>query len=584
MGVKLLTDLALLWLVVLVAMLTLFGWGNLIWQILGTGAPKRAKVMTVWLGFCSVLLTLESVHLMFSIDWKVSLSVAAIGLAGLRGTQVSFNRLALTDVSRWLRDRIPYLIVLALAFCFWSLRATEVPIAFDAGLYHFASIRWLNEEPIVPGLANLHWRLALNQSYFGFVALLNIAPFWERGYAAAGLLLLVLTTATLFQVAGRSKAVWRYVLLGLLFLFVNQLSGVTSNPSPDFVVALIEVVIFLYLFDLISRQRYISANSGCHIALLIVLSVSLVTVKLSGTAFAAASFILALYYALRHRIQHQRMLVRLLLLACLVVAIHVGRNILLSGAPLFPSAVGGLWGLFWAIPQAIAQFETALIYSWARTPGISGLMTDQWSTLEWLRGWLTQQPLSWRITFVLASLFSCVNIYALIGVNKAKQTAQLYLLYMPIVSGFAFWLVAAPDIRFLGAVNALYLALALCLFMQGLSLTKIGKRIEALTSRCEFAPNLIPLLGIFIFMLMLVRWAVIQPVSLVGWRPLPQSETKTIATAWGLQVNVPKEGAQCWNAPTPCADTVYGSLRKVPWVDADKFHGLLSHRYAFTLK
>lgn len=584
MSVKLLTDLALLWLVVLVATLTLLGWGNLIWQILGTGAPKRATVMTAWLGFCGVLLTLESVHLMFSIDWKVSLSVAAIGLAGLRGTQVSFNRLAFTDVSRWLRDRIPYVIVLTLAFCFWSLRATEVPIAFDAGLYHFASIRWLNEEPIVPGLANLHWRLALNQSYFGFVALLNIAPFWERGYAAAGLLLLVLTAVSLFQVAGRSKAVWRYVLLGLLFLFVNQLSGVTSNPSPDFVVALIEVVIFLYLFDLISRQRYISTNSGCHIALLIVLSVSLVTVKFSGAAFAAASFILALYYARRYRIQHQRMLLRLLLLVCLVVAIHVGRNVLLSGAPLFPSAVGGLWGLFWAIPQAIAQFETALIYSWARAPGISGLMTDQWSTFEWLRGWLTQQPLSWRITFVLASLFSCLNIYALIGVNKVKQTAQLYLLYLPIVSGFAFWLVTAPDIRFLGAVNALYLALALCFFMQGLSLTKVGKRIETLTGGCEFAPNLMPLLGIFIFVLMLVRWAVIQPVSLVGWQPLPHSETKTIATAWGLQVNVPQEGAQCWNAPTPCADTVYGSLRKVPLVDVDKFYGLINHRYAFTLK
>lgn len=584
MSVKLLADLALLWIAVLVVAVVLFGWGNLIWKSVGIVAPKNAAAMTTWLGFCGVLLALESIHLMFSIDWKVSLSVTAIGVVGLRGATTGSRNLSLKGVSIWLRQRISYVIVLALAFCFWSLRATEVPIAFDAGLYHFASIRWLNEEPIVPGLANVHWRLALNQSYFGFIALLNIAPFWDRGYAASGLVLLVLTTLTLFQVAGRSEGIWRYVLLALLFLFVNQLSGVTSNPSPDFVVALLEIVMFLYLFDLISRRRFSFENSSCHVAVLIFLSVALVTVKLSGAAFAAASFILVMYYSLRFRLQPCSVLLRLLVAACLFAAIHVGRNILLSGAPLFPSAVGGLWNLFWAIPPSIAQFETALIYSWARTPGITNLTTNDWNALEWVMSWLTHQPLSWQLSFVLASVSSFLNLCILLISKKKTQSPPFYFLYLPVLSGFIFWFFTAPDIRFLGAVNTLYLALSLGLAAQSLSLISSQEKIERVRYRWALMIRLAPFLGIFVFVLVLIRWTVMQPLSFVGWQPIPQSQIKTITTAWGLQVNVPQEGAQCWNAPKPCASTVYGSLRKIPWAPSDYFYGLLNERYVFTLK
>jgi hypothetical protein len=317
---------------------------------------------------------------------------------------------------------------------------------------------------------------------------------------------------------------------------------------------------------------------------LVFLSVALVTVKLSGAAFAAACFILTMYYALRFRIQPFSVLLRLLVLACLFAAIHVGRNILLSGAPLFPSAVGGLWALFWAIPQSIAQFETALIYSWARTPGIANLTTNNWNALEWVRSWLTHQPLSWQLTFVLASVSSFLNLCILLSSKKRTQNIQFYFLYLPILSGYIFWFFTAPDIRFLGAVNVLYLALSLCLVAQSLSLTSVHEKIERLRCRWVLVIRLAPFLGIFVFVLMLIRWTVLQPVSLVGWQPIPQSQTKTIATAWGLKVNVPQEGAQCWNAPKPCTSTVYGSLRKAPWDPSDYFYGLLNERYVFTLK
>ena len=123
----------------------------------------------------------------------------------------------------------------------------QLPIMYDSGLYHFASIRWLNEEAIVPGLGNLHWRLALNQSYFGFLALLNIAPYWNKGYAAGGLFLLLLTSASLCEFGLHSRSVWRTVVVIILSLYLCQIAGSISNPSPDIAISLLEIVVFLFL-------------------------------------------------------------------------------------------------------------------------------------------------------------------------------------------------------------------------------------------------------------------------------------------------------------------------------------------------
>ena len=152
----------------------------------------------------------------------------------------------------------------------------QTPIAYDSGLYHFGSIRWLNEEAIVPGLGNLHWRLALNQSYFGFLALLNIAPYWNKGYAAGGLFLLVLAAFTLFERLCRSQSVIGGVQAGLFLFYFFQIAGGLANPSPDFAVIIVQVVIYLNLLDYFSKQILSNEERRRRKTLLIVLCFVLV--------------------------------------------------------------------------------------------------------------------------------------------------------------------------------------------------------------------------------------------------------------------------------------------------------------------
>jgi hypothetical protein len=69
--------------------------------------------------------------------------------------------------------------------------APELPC--DAGLYNLSTIRWLQSYPTVPGLGDLHPRLAYNASYFLCMAALDVEPWLHRAqHVGAYLLLLAL--------------------------------------------------------------------------------------------------------------------------------------------------------------------------------------------------------------------------------------------------------------------------------------------------------------------------------------------------------------------------------------------------------
>ena len=178
---SLITALLSLGFAVMLAIVALLGWGNLTWRALACERPARPDTATAWLGFCVVTGVVDALHLFVAIDWKVTVLVGAIGLAGWASEAAGAARLhALWQRVASLAERYPWQAgLLGILVLSWCLRAMAVPNNYDSGLYHFQSIRWINEEPIVFGLGNLHWRMALNQSYFGFLALLNLAPLWN---------------------------------------------------------------------------------------------------------------------------------------------------------------------------------------------------------------------------------------------------------------------------------------------------------------------------------------------------------------------------------------------------------------------
>ncbi|CAN1569207.1 hypothetical protein MCERE10_03896 [Burkholderiaceae bacterium] len=580
MSLTLLSNLAVLLLVLGTTAIVLLGWGNLTWRILGIEQPNKPSVISVWLGFCIVIGCIEIVHLFVPIDWKVTFAVGMIGLigqlvrpkvsvhSGQESTRGDYALISLTHMFIGSVRQYPLrtFIVIAIVVT-WCLRAMEVPTMYDSGLYHFGSIRWLNEYPMVPGLGNLHWRLALNQSYFGFLAILNAAPFWGKGYAAGGLFLLLLTAFTLFEVGVTQSKLWRWIFGGVLFSYLCLISGSVNNPLPDLAVSLLQIVIFLFLYILLFNENAEVGSSSRTfergLIVLIFLCIALTTVKLSGLGFAIACISVFLFF--KEKVC-QRTFIRPLLIASVLIGLwvllHVGRGYMLSGAPLFPSPVGGVWSLPWAVEVGVAHNESQLIYAWAKRPGVS-LIDEVVFSDGWFMPWIRQIP-KYIWVIVLSSFALNCAAFFLCATRKRHLSIDWrpsLLLAYPVVLSTVFWFVTAPDVRFLGAMAVLYLCCSAWTFLLICESMSLFPSLTALNPVPSFR-YLIFSMVVFLFF----RWSFFD-VKAAGWEPLPKVGLAIFTTRANLVVNIPISGAQCWDAPLPCAVQSHDSLRRLAFPD-----------------
>ena len=569
-------DIVVLFAVLFMTIVVLTGWGNITFKLLGVDIPSRLSTYTIWLGFCAVIGVIEFTHLLVAIDFKVALVIAVIGLVGCWFNATSFTTTLLALVRKF---PLRAIVISLVAIC-WAIRAMEAPTMYDSGLYHFGSIRWLNEEPLVPGLGNLHWRLALNQSYFGFLALLNIAPYWGKGYAAGGLFLLCLTAITTLELSATFSRLTRLVVGGILLSYLCLLSGSIANPLPDTGVALLEVAMFLVLYSELSQPMAVDPARQQRLILLAFMCLTIVTIKLSSIGFAAATMLIvigAIFFKNKPHSAQNKVVFKVALILGFFSLLHLGRGYLLSGAPLFPSSLGSVWSLPWSVEFGVAQNESQLIYAWAKQPGIAS-PSELKDGYAWFAPWFAALPRSVLFLFAMSSglCLLAVTLFLKFG-RHASDTRQSYLL-VPIFSALLFWFFTAPDVRFLGAILVLYFAAATSLVLGHLSGPSgyanwlVGPSTLRVFTICVG----VAVLGCFL------RWSVLGAKALNGWQAIQSSAVTTQVNRSGLKAAVPLSDNQCWNAALPCAVLLHDSLRKIPirWPWASE--GSSTARYLFT--
>ncbi len=566
MTFKLVLDLFLLLTVLGLTAIVLMGWGNLTWRLLSVEQPSRPSVLTVWLGFCIVVVFLEFIHLFVPIDWKVSCSVAIIGFVGQRlkpkttfgnsRESVGLITMTLSVIRQYpLRTLLGTIVIVA-----WCLRAMETPTMYDSGLYHFGSIRWLNEYPIIPGLGNLHWRLALNQSYFGFLAALNFSPSWGKGYATGGLFLLILTAFTLLEIGLKQSKCWRWTFSGILFAYLCLLSGSIANPLPDTAVSLAQVVIFVFLYvsfmkDTQATDVLVAQLQRIHIVLGF-LCLTIVTVKLSSLAFAIVSFSMMtaqVFWSSQGRLSNN-LLFKFGALLVLFGLVHTLRGYLLSGAPLFPSPLGGIWSLPWAVQFGVAHNESQLIYAWAKQPGIE-TVSELATGYGWVHPWWRDLPTTLKYLFIISSIFTVIIVF-LHRALKPYVENRILLLGLPLAAALCFWFFSAPDPRFLGAGAILYFAWSTFIIFYAIDKHTQHKKNFSFVLYCCY------LCSAVMVVLLFFRWSVIGVGLPLGWRNIPIVQGTYEINPLGYSAFVPSKGATCWAAELPCTMELHGGLKR----------------------
>ena len=529
----------------------LIGWGSLVKRFVGKPFQQQSQFSDAWLGLLAVIALTETYHLWLAIDWKLSLLVALIGIANL--IPALSNAVESWD---WRRAFIKLNLLVILVFCFllftWTALALTTPSIYDGGLYHFQAIRWLNEFPIILGLGNLSGRLAFNQSYFPYLAILNISPFFGKGYAFGGLALMMLTCATLFEAQLHKMRGGWWLNLWLLIALI-PISRYLSSPSPDVAVVLIQVAIFIFLVKVYSPDSADQSREVYSATMVFFLSCLLVAIKLSGAIFALMAILLLTPCIRTSYLNYKKACLVSLIIGSYFIAIHLLRGVLLSGLPLYPSTLGAIWSLDWSVSSAQAIDEANWIYSWARDA--SKTPNEVLGSWAWFPAWADSfMGERWRYIYG-ALILVAIDLISLVTSKSAKQENKLFILFIPFVIAIIFWFFTAPDWRFLGAIPQLVIALSGWIFIRRCITRTIFSFTEKLPT---YATSSFVALAILVLM---TKTADFKTLPLIGWHEIPRVEVVKQETNSGLQIWVPKSGDQCWDSALPCAPRLNNELR-----------------------
>ncbi|WP_262907955.1 LIC_10190 family membrane protein [Hymenobacter sp. 15J16-1T3B] len=444
-------------------------------------------------------------------------------------------------------------LLLALLLGWLLTFAAQVPINYDVGLYQLQTLQWTERFAAVPGLGNLHGRLAFNSSLYLPLALFRVGTPAGPAYALSSYLYALLAVAAVRALVAGLRApqpdarpVWAPLLLLLLLVYSFQvwLSSVTSDCTT----AALMVLLFLY-YAQHPPQRATEAQR----LLLTLLAAWAVTLKLS----AAPVLLLPLYavWAAPGRQRVGRRWGGPLALGLLLGLPWLARNVVLSGYLVYPLPALDWFAVDWKLPRAYARMEHNMIVNLARNSAQSPYAAPHQTLWEWWPNWWAPMA-GFPGAVVVAALAS--PLVAAWRWRRPRSAAEQGWAggWLVAWAGSVFWFVAAPDYRF--GVGFLLVA-ALWPWL--------GPRWPgpAQTGRLRYLPGLLLLLWLLQQLrdpLYQLRHDPARFALRAVWPELPAvPATVAVPVAPGLFVRVPREGFQCWGAPLPCAHCAEAGLR-----------------------
>jgi hypothetical protein len=510
-----------------------------------------------WFGLAFAIFILQLWHLWFKIDWKTVVFFSFISLCGLFWHYKSNLELARENIPKSKSFWFLMLIVVIVAANF----SLGFVIPYDAGLYHLQSVRWIRQYPIIPGLGNLHSKLAFNNSSFLFAALLEQNVNLLKSFRVTnGLFLFVLfmhLSISSFRLLGkinplskkslgsREKVLNYEIFESLLLASVINivLRGSVTSISPDILIFILGIVTASKLLMLLSRERKIED----HLLFIFIMSALGTTVKGSFFFFGLVASLIALISWLRIKKREETLKIKPILLSGLIVPAlillpWIARNIILSGYLIYPCTIVS-FPVEWRVPLKVVINESRWIRSWARLPGVSPEMVlVNW---QWIRPWVSSMFSKQNIFDVFIPIALAVEGIILLCIDKHKQNqdnsyflAWIFLL-LPI-SNLIFWFLAAPSLRFAGAS---FWVLGVGFFIVGIIKSK--KFIE--TKRIIF-------LNFLIINFLAVGEQLPDFLQNLNKKiqEVPVGHMKEFETNSGLIIYTPEEGDQCWNFKLPC--------------------------------
>ena len=449
--------------------------------------------------------------------------------------------------------------------------------AYDTELYHFSWIRWANEYPAVPGLANLHSRLATPSGFLLFSALIDNL-WWDRSSAwlTNGFLVTLAAVHWLAMILAPARDLpLRARILSLLTLpyVLRLLVGLRPALYFDGITLLTQMLLLIELLrfqPLVSRKKEADPHDLAT-AVLVLLSLAVLGFCFKPIGAMSLLFVGGLSAGILWRVASSGRSGAISAAAAafipgLVLVGYFARNAILSGWLLYPAPAGKL-NVAWALPRhplgithdhemQSVEGQYTVNKAWARVPGPEYRRAVREGASFWFprwreRVWRGSTP---RLLYIGAFL---VAVHLVIAMAQKKLGHPLgwdgFLIGLA-GANILFWFWGVPDLRFGDAFFRLWFALGFALLFSSPVLTG---RSRALLCAVAFA-----------FMVNVEPWrfATNRQPSMWGVGKAEPQPTKLVTLSNGqtppLTVRVPETGDQCGDTALPCTPYPLNELRE----------------------
>ncbi len=551
----------------LVLTLVMTGLGLLVRRRLGaTDRPTLLDWWTnAWVGVVVSLGILQLWHLARPIT---PLATAVLGVLSVVGWMHA-PRERIPDGLRTFVVGHPTSTLAIVLVAFWAAnRCTAAVSLYDSGMYHIPAVEWAKQLAIVPGLGNLHGRLAFNGSSFLLAAAIDHGPLSNgASHVLNGWLLMLVLTEALVRGArclrGEVFAVGDVMMCAWIPALITTLArDDAASLSTDLTVSLLLMATAVRFVEALGSPPDVVRRDGVARDILILLAGSIV-IKLSAVVFAVVAGAMVVWRHVQglEGSARLRAVTNLLVWPSILVLTWMGRGAVISGYLLYPSSLLSL-PVSWRVPAEQVAAEAAWVVQSARhlnsrTYGVG---------LDWVGPWMLR---IFSKDFLLLDVAAPVVLVAVALawgslLRRATGPRRAPWWYaVPVGASLAFWFVTAPHPRFGHALFWIGAGLAVAwAFERGRSSDRLAVPARwglgvgvAITTVVLFSVQ-VRAKGPSHFEPYTWRWLAspvfVIPAPGVVLHPMPTARVSQFRSDYGVELQVPTNDNLCWNAALLC--------------------------------
>lgn len=344
-------------------------------------------------------------------------------------------------------------VMILLLVLFWSYVTSRGIIHYDTDLYHAQSIRWIEEYGVVPGLGNLHVRLAYNSSVFALSALYSMRFLLGQSlHTISGFFALLLSVSALSLMESWKEKRFRlsdYARIAAVYYLTTICDEVVS-PASDYVImctVFYLVIEWLALLEKTGEEKDEKKENIVPYALLCVVGVFAVSLKL--TAGLILLLVIKPAYVLIKE-KRWREIACYITMGLVVIAPWLIRTVLLSGYLLYPFPSLDIFSPDWKIPASAARLDAAEIKTWGRA--LFDASKVGLSVKAWFANWFQTTLTGTEKLLILADIVSLfllliLAVYQLV-IKKRYRQLDYFLVMAAVAGSYLFWQTSAPLVRY----------------------------------------------------------------------------------------------------------------------------------------